>query len=153
MKDKKRETFIYEAFGFPVKLINVPMRKIVGEWIIDVEFGKLTHAILLCLIHKPAPLIGPEVRFIRKYLKLSTTAFGAIFGVTHAAVLKWENGKTSLPPLADVYIRLYVLDQLHVKDKEFRHLYHLVNPENLLENEEAKSIPLSVDFVANLKIA
>jgi hypothetical protein len=30
-KDRKEETFIYEGLGFPVKLINVPIKKVLGE--------------------------------------------------------------------------------------------------------------------------
>ena len=34
MKKRKKKTFIYEGLGFPIKLINVPMKKVFGEWCI-----------------------------------------------------------------------------------------------------------------------
>jgi hypothetical protein len=79
MKDRKRETFIFRGLGFPIKLINVPMRKMVGEWVIDVDFEKLQLTALLALLEKQAPLSGAELKFIRKYLNMATTEFGKIF--------------------------------------------------------------------------
>ncbi len=98
----KRATFIFRGLGFPIKLINVPMRKMVGEWTLDVNFNKFQLAVLDCLLHKPAPLTGDELRFIRKFLKMSTTDFGKIFGVTHVTVVKWESGQTRANLSTDV---------------------------------------------------
>jgi DNA-binding transcriptional regulator YiaG len=153
MKDKKRETFIYKAFGFPIKLINVPMRKIIGEWVIDVDFIALEKAILRLLVNKPAPLNGAELRFIRKYLNMTTTEFGKIFDVTHAAISKWESEKACPPASADVYIRFYVLDNLHVKDKEFRNLYTTISPRSLAKNRGEKVPLLSINIDEDLKTA
>src|SRR3990172_2552953 len=116
MKDRKTKTFIYEAFGFPILLINVPMRRIVGEWVIDVNFNALEKAVLRSVINKSTFLNGAELRFIRKYLALSTTDFGKIFDVSHAAISKWESEKASPPAATDVYIRLYLFDHLSAKD-------------------------------------
>lgn len=33
MDEKKTETFTYLDLGFPIRLIDVPMRKIMGEWV------------------------------------------------------------------------------------------------------------------------
>ena len=41
MKNRKRETFIFRGLGFPIKLVNVPMRKMVGEWALDIDFDHL----------------------------------------------------------------------------------------------------------------
>ena len=51
MKDKKTSTFIYEGLGIPVKLINVPMKKMLGEWFIDVNMETLQRVALEALIH------------------------------------------------------------------------------------------------------
>jgi len=66
------------------------MKKI-GEWVIDIDFEVLEKAILRLLIYKPAPLSGAQQRFIRKFLQMSTTEFGRLFGISHVAILKWEN--------------------------------------------------------------
>jgi hypothetical protein len=43
---------------------------------------------VLCgLLEKPALLNGDELKFIRKYLDMSTTGFGKIFGVSRSFVM------------------------------------------------------------------
>jgi len=146
MNKKRKKTFVYEAFGFPIKLINVPMKQAIGEWVIDVDFEILEKAVLRLLIHKPTPLTGAELRFIRKYLELTTKDFGKMLGVSHVAVVKWEGGKTKPSVSADIYIRLYVIDQLKVKDKEFRSLFEETTPSKLTEAKKKKPIPLSINI-------
>lgn len=116
MTNTKTKTFIFEGLGFPIRLINVPMKKVVGEWVLDINFNKFQLVVLDCLIRKPAPLTGDELKFMRKFLNLSTTDFGKIFGVTHAAVVKWENGNTRANLSTEVCIRLHLFDHLKVKD-------------------------------------
>lgn len=146
MSEKKKKTLVYESFGFPIKLINVPMKKVVGEWVIDVNFDTLEKIILRLLLHKPVPLAGAELRFIRKYLGLTTTEFGKLLGVTHVAVVKWESGKTKPPIPADIYVRLYVIDQLNVKDKEFRTLFEETKPSILNEAKKKKTPLLKINI-------
>jgi len=153
MKNRKTETFIYEGLGFPIKLINVPMKKIFCKWAMDIDFNKLQLAALYALLYKPTPLNGAELRFIRKFLEMSMADFGKIFGVSHVAVLKWENGKTHAPPSTDIYIRLYVLNSRHAKDKEFRSLYNTISPESFSKNKGEKVHPISIDVEDDLKIA
>jgi len=75
MSDKKRETFVYEGLGFPVLLVNVPMRKAYGEWIMDIDFEQLQKVAMLALAKKNASLSGREIRSIRHYLNMSTHKF------------------------------------------------------------------------------
>lgn len=121
-EERKQETITYEGLGFPIVLINCPMKKKFGEWFLDINFEKLQKDILEHLVHKPSPLSGAQIRFIRKYFELTTTAFGEEFSVTHSAVLKWENGH--LPPApTDLCIRLFVLAKLFKEDAAFGRLY------------------------------
>ncbi|MBP7074368.1 MAG: hypothetical protein KBA81_03170 [Rhabdochlamydiaceae bacterium] len=153
MKDKKRETFVFRGLGFPIKLINVPMRKMVGEWVIDVDFEKLQLTALLALLEKQAPLSGAELKFIRKYLNMSTTEFGKIFGVSHVAVIKWEKG-TRANLSTDLCIRLYVYDHLlKIKDKDFRKFYQKNSLAELAKNRNAKIDPIAIDNFKELKSA
>lgn len=147
MNEKKVETFIYQDLGFPIKLINAPMKKIFGQWFLDINLGKLQKSILNELTYKPHPLTGSEIRFIRKYFEMTTTEFGQIFGATHAAVLKWEKGESRMNIATEVYIRLYVCDRLQKKDKEFRKFYHTININNLTKhrNDDAEKNPLEID--------
>lgn len=153
MKDRKRETFIFRGLGFPIKLVNVPMKKIIGEWVLDIDFEKLQLAVLRCILEKPAPLNGDELKFIRGYLEMTTTEFGRIFGVTHVAVVKWEKG-TRANLSTDVCIRLYMYDHLiKTKDKDFRNFYHKIKLERLAKNAKEKVDPIVIDTFEERKSA
>jgi DNA-binding transcriptional regulator YiaG len=154
MKDKKISTFVYDGLGVPVKLVNVPMKKMLGEWFIDINMETLQRVVLEALIHKPVSLTGAEIRYIRKYMGISTTEFGDIFGVSHVSVVKWENSKNGIAPALELCIRLQVMNYLKAKDKEFRDLYNEINL-GKLKNEKKKPHPIIVDVVGpdDLKIA
>lgn len=154
MKDRKSKTFIFTGLGFPIKLINAPMKKVFGEWCLDINLNKLMLAVLEELTHKPTPLTKDELRFIRSYLKMTLAEFGKVFGVSHVAVLKWEKGGNKVSPPLELCIRLYVLDHLQAKDAAFRALYKEMNLERLSKLSTDKIHPLIVDVTAEeFKIA
>lgn len=97
MVEKRIETFIYTGLGFPIELIDARMRKIMGERVLDINLNILQQEVLKMLIHKSTPLQAGELLFIRKYFEITTTAFGEVFGVSHAAVIKWEGGQLPTP--------------------------------------------------------
>lgn len=152
--NRKTKTFIYKGLGIPVKLVNVPMKKAAGVWCIDINMNKLMLLILRELIHKPTALTGDELRYIRKHLEMTTTEFGKTFGVSHVAVLKWESEQNNLSPALELCIRLYVLNYLRAKDKEFRALYNEINLQQLSKSSKGKIQRISVDATTEeLKIA
>jgi DNA-binding transcriptional regulator YiaG len=153
MKTKKTATIVYEDLGFPVTLINVPMKKVSGRWILDIDLEKLQKAALYALLYKPALWTGGELHFVRTYLGMTTTAFGKIFGVTHAAVLRWEKEERQINPGTEICIRLYVLNLLHVKDNEFRELITKINIEILSTTDRNRLNPIEIDASKDLKIA
>ena len=154
MKNKKKETFVFDGLGFPIKLINAPMKKIFGEWVIDINMNKLMLVVVEALIHKPVALTEGELGFIRSYLQMTSTEFGKLFGVSHVAILKWESGKNRISPALEFCIRLYLLDHLRVKDKEFRALYKELSLEKLSKDAPKKISRLVVDATTeDLKIA
>ncbi len=154
MKDKKTSTFVYEGLGIPVKLINVPMKKMMGEWFIDVNMEALQRVVLEALIHKPFSLTGAELRYIRHYLEMSCAGFGKTFGVSHVAVVKWENEQNGISPALELYIRLYMMTYLNAKDNEFRALYNDLSLEKLSKGHSGKIHPITIDATTeDLKIA
>jgi hypothetical protein len=78
---------------------------------------------------------------------MTTTAFGKVLGVSHAAVIKWENGQLPAPPM-DVYIRMYVMGRLNAKNADFGKLFHEVNMASLMqakkERKKEKLLSLNV---------
>lgn len=146
MKKIRKETIIYEGLGFPIRLINAPVRELFGETILDINLGKFQRDILKAMIYKKQSLTGLEVKFIRKYFEMTTTIFGKAFGVTHAAVLKWESEQSRLPPTTELCIRLFILDKLQAKNDEFGKLYHMVSVESLTLHQKSGVItPLEYD--------
>lgn len=154
MKSTKKETLVYKGLGFPIKLIDVPMKKMFGDWVMDIDMTELQLIVLRALIYKPIRLTKDELRFIRHFLVMTTTAFGKIFGVRHSAVVQWENGKRNLSPSIEFCIRLYVMDHLHAKDKEFRNLYNKISIEQLSKEVAEQSPPIEIDASEeDLKVA
>lgn len=141
---KRKDTFVWDGLGFPIRLINVPMKKVFGEWVLDINLDQFQKSVLHILACKPSPLSGGELRFVIDYFKMSTREFAHLFGVTHAAVLKWENEKARMNPGTEVCLRLFLLDRLKVADKEFKKIFLAITPQNLASTEADKN-PLEID--------
>ena len=112
LERKSQEMFVYEGFGFPVALLNVPMVRVRGAWTPDVDFNALSRRLLKALARKTVRLTGQEVRFIRHSLSMTLEQFARRFGVTHPAVIKWErsgNRPTAMAWAVEKDIRLQAL--------------------------------------------
>ena len=144
-KDKKRKTLIYRGLGFPVRLVNAPMKKVQGKWAFDFSMGMFQEAVLHMLATKSSQLTGPELRFIIDYFEMSYRDFAKLFGVSHAAVVKWEKEKSKMNPSTEVCLRLYILNYLKVADREFRKHYLKINPQTIA-NAEYEKTPLEIDI-------
>lgn len=143
-ESKKRETFVYEGLGFPIRLINVPMRKVFGEWAIDVNFNSLQKAVLYILATQKTALTGPEIKFIIDYFEMSYRDFAKTFGVSHTAVLKWVKEESKMNPGTESCLRLHILNKLGASDIEFRLQYSNISPE-VLSYAEYDRDPLEID--------
>jgi DNA-binding transcriptional regulator YiaG len=140
--EKKTKTFIFEGLGFPIELIDTPMKKVFGEWVIDIDMNALQRFVFEGLIHKPFPLTGKEIRFMRKYLEMSTTEFGKKLGVSHATVVKWEKQQAKISPMQETYIRMFLFE--HFQKIDFLNLYQEIRPEKLAEAKYEKPTPFPV---------
>lgn len=113
--EKREETFVYEGLGFPIQLIDAPMKKVFGEWIIDVDMIALQKFVFKDLMHKSYSLTGKQIRFMRKFLEISTIELGRKLGVPRAAVVKWERGLAKMSLSQQSRIRLVFME--HFTDK------------------------------------
>jgi DNA-binding transcriptional regulator YiaG len=114
--ERRKITFVYEGLGFPVKLIDTPMKKVFGEWVIDIDMNALQMFVFKSLIHKPYPLTGKEMRFMRKFMGMSTMEFGENLGVSHAAVVKWEKEQAKVGPIqVKLYAKLWLCERHELK--------------------------------------
>jgi DNA-binding transcriptional regulator YiaG len=112
MERKIERQFVDHGCGFPVLLLNVPMIKVRGKWIPDINYEMLEKSVLLDLCHKPYKLTGSEIRFIRLYFEMTLQAFGKRFGVQHPTVIKWEKcnaAPTNMTLGTEKDIRLFVI--------------------------------------------
>ncbi len=140
---KKKETFIYEGLGFPIELIDAPMKMVLNEWVIDVDMNALQEFVFKGLLRKPSSLSGKEVKFLRKFLQLSSTELGKKLGVSHATVIKWEKEETKISPLQESYIRMFLFEQL--QNTQLINLYQEIRPEKLAEAKGEEQTPFVVD--------
>jgi len=145
LSNTKRDTIIFEGLGFPIRLVNVQLKKRLGEWTIDIDFDRLQLDALHMLALKSTALSGKEIAFIIDYLKMSVRDFAKLFGVTHPAVAKWIKEEVKMNPGTEVCLRLYILNYLKVTDQEFRNLYSIITPKNLASSKKSKT-PLEVTY-------
>lgn len=150
MEDHKIESrFVYEGLGFPVVLHNVPMIKLRGEWALDINMNHFQRAVLLALAYHPFDLTGDHIRYIRSWLRLSYEKFGALFGVTHPAVVKWEKAKERSAKISlstQREIRLHILNRLLKNDYEFRNAYRRIQKVEF----QSRSKPIELDAPTDL---
>ncbi len=139
--ERKKETFMFNGLGFPIRLIDCPMKKVIGEWVIDINLNALQLSVFKGLIHKSSPLTGKEMRFMRKFMDLTTEDLGKMVGVTHAAVVKWEKEQSKMSLVQEIYIRMRFSSML--VDREINAIFKDITPETLTEAKESNK-PLSI---------
>lgn len=143
METKIKKEFIDTGFGFPIRLVNVPMVKVRGEWTPKVNYNELALEVLRALAHKVSRLTGNEIKFIRTHFEMTLQEFAKRFCVTHVGVMKWEkalNRPTAMSWSAEKDIRLFVLTRLAAKAQEFASLY-----DDLQELPSGKPEPIHLD--------
>ena len=115
------------------------MKKVFGEWVIDIDMNALQIFVFKGLIHKPYPLTGKEMRFMRKFSDMSTTELAKKLGLSHATIVKWEKEQVKIGALQETYIRMFFLEFL--KDKELIKLYKEITPKRLAEAKNKTLTP------------
>lgn len=137
MEKKTLKFFDEMGFGFQVRILNAPMIKLRGEWVLDIDQKKLQRSVLWALSTKPVRLTGHEIRFIRKTLEMTLAEFGEKFDVSHPAVIKWEkagNKSTEMNWSTEKDIRLLIASRVQSKPADFVAVYK--DLEEKAENSE-----------------
>lgn len=92
MEEQIVENYETRALGFPVIIQQVKLRRFRDDWVAEIDWDALMLVALFALAHKPAPLSGNEVRFIRTYMKKTLKEFASLCEVkSHQAVMNWES--------------------------------------------------------------
>lgn len=127
MESKKIKEWIDHGCGFPVRLKDVTMVRVLnGIWTPKINYNKLHEWVLLSLIRLARPLSGHEVRFIRRYFHMTLQEFSGHFNVSHQAVMKWEEKKdhpTLMSWSTEKDIRLFAQSKLSSKVEKLGELY------------------------------
>ena len=105
--------YVDRSFGFDVTLHNAPMRKVWGEWALDLNHNTYRDAVLSALVMKQGPLTGNQARFVRHVFQEPPSAFAVRCGVSEAAVVHWEarlDESAKIEPTAENRLRFLALD-------------------------------------------
>ena len=136
-KEKRVKELIYEGLGFPVPLKDVTLRHIDGEWHPKIDVEKVAREALEKLPLKSSPLTGDEIHFIRTYLGKNKSSFAEIFNLSHTAISKWENAKSSPAPISssqEILLRLYIEDYLEVGASAFYKAYKKIFRDRVIKS-------------------
>jgi len=69
----------------------------------------LNREIAKALLKKPALLIGKEIRFLRKRMRLSSKSYASLLRIEKTTLSKWENDRQGHTPQNDLLIRTFHL--------------------------------------------
>jgi putative zinc finger/helix-turn-helix YgiT family protein len=106
----KRENVPYTALPGAV-LVGVPVSRCAscGEFEVAIPaIDELNRALAAAVIHKPARLVGAEIRFLRSYLGYSGADFAKVIGSDPATVSRWEGDKQPIGHHTDLLLRAMV---------------------------------------------
>lgn len=102
-------TVMYPESGLKnVQLSNVPAWKCAeGHEEIEIPAVQELHELLAHLIiRKPAPIVGPEIKFLRRRVGMSAKEFAGRIGLSPVRLSQLENLQTRIHKRADLLIRL-----------------------------------------------
>ena len=71
--------------------------------------------VLKAIIQNNYEISGKEVTFIRKYFGLNLKEFSEIFGITSAAIIKWQKRTDPLEKTNQIAIRAFVSEKLNLE--------------------------------------
>ena len=113
-KDAKvvRDSYQFKESGLDVVLQGIEIircKHCGNEDPIIPRLNDLMRTIAVAVISKPFQLRGEDVRFLRKYLRLTAAEFAHLLDVDKTTLSKWENNDDGIGSQSDRLIRLTVL--------------------------------------------
>jgi DNA-binding transcriptional regulator YiaG len=69
------------------------------------RLNRLMRLLAVAVVAKPYKLEGEDVRFLRKYLRMSGDEFSALLHIDKTTLSKWENNEQSIGDQSDRLIR------------------------------------------------
>lgn len=115
MERKIEQQYVEESLGFPVMLLNVPMKRVRGEWLPDIPLNEFQRVVVWMLAHMQVSMTGKQLRFVRHWMEKTQQDFAKMLDVSHAAVSKWEHKgqkPTGMNKPTEVLLRINMLTEL-----------------------------------------
>jgi len=138
-------TVMFEELGFPILLVDPPMVEVRGHQVPDVNLRELQEAVFRLLIGKPTRLVGAEVRFIRKHVRMRQADLARVLNMAnHSVVSQWEGREdqfTGMEYNTEVLLRIWMAAKAGLTDR----LVDLLEAE-LKDLAPGSGQPLSVDL-------
>lgn len=109
-----------DELGLPLIIKGVPVIKIDGHEVLDIDYSKISEFLFVALIMKPMPLSGAEIRFMRIFMGFTLEALATKLHVTHPTILSWEkceNDFTKMTDTTEAMFRIFSAKE-GVKDNE-----------------------------------
>jgi DNA-binding transcriptional regulator YiaG len=152
MKTKTLKYFTYDGLGFPIKLQNVTMLLVDGEWSPKIDVRKVAENAIRELPYQKERLSGNQIKFIRTYFEMSLREFASqVVNESHNAVAKWEKfgiESTNMDENIESMLRLYIIDKVSTKSKrqaqDFLNSFRQIRAMNFLKKSPT---PLLMDAV------
>lgn len=114
MEHKTIENYTTHVLGFPIIIKHVKMRKFRDEWIPQINWEALQDLALWALAHKPAPLTGDEIHFVRMRMNKTLKEFAALCEVaSHQSIMNWERKKADITEMnrpTEILLRARILE-------------------------------------------
>lgn len=147
----KKGEFLFREFGLPLLLQGIQVvhcSECGEEDPIIPNLNGLMRCAALGVLGANRRLTGVEIRFLRKYIGLSSKEFARKLGVDHTNLSKYENGKLPVSASKDRLIRMItialggdLLERLKVEDlrrlvrqfEEMGEAAPLIQPQLLLD--------------------
>lgn len=115
ISEVRNEAYDYSVCGLPVLLFGLTQHRCDAcrEIFVNIpEVDKLHLLLSERLICKKDRLIGDEIKFLRKELRLRSIDFAKIIGITPAYLSRLESGKGKTSEMLDKFIKLvYITEQ------------------------------------------
>ena len=138
MKNKK--PIPYDELGFRIFLLNSPMLTLPdGSECPAPNMKKLQETAFRALAKKPNRLSGSEVRFIRKYLRMTQVEFASWLNMAnHSVVSQWESKDEHLSGMDyNTEILLRLLMEARISKKSILSINKINKLRGLTSAEEA----------------
>src|SRR5215469_3545904 len=70
---------------------------------------EVVRTIALAVVSKPYRLAGEEIRYLRKYVEMTSDQFSRLLHVDRSTLSKWENNEDPVGAQSDLAIRMLVM--------------------------------------------